>query len=90
MKSVTNHKLLLCPKSLLSGNYKHLMYKYKLCHLDWTMSLLDDELIGKILTVPDYGKSLICNCGRTYDITICDFVQNFIIIQEMVDAICTE
>ena len=37
VKSFTNHTLLLYPKSLMSGNYKHLMYKYKLCHLDWTM-----------------------------------------------------
>ena len=40
VQSIINSKLLLYPNSEFSENYKYLMSKYKLSHLDWNMSLL--------------------------------------------------
>ena len=40
VQSIVNSKLLLYPNSVLSGNYKYIMSKYKISHLDWNMSLL--------------------------------------------------
>ena len=40
VQSIVNSKLLLYPNSVLSENYKYLMSKYKISHLDWNRSLL--------------------------------------------------
>ena len=41
-----NSKLLLYPSSVLSGNYKYIMFKYKLGHHDWNLSLI--HMLNKI------------------------------------------
>ena len=49
VESIVNSKLLY-PNSVLSENYKYLMYKYKICHLDWFMNLL--HVLNKIEVPP--------------------------------------
>ena len=50
VQSIVNSKLLLYPNSVLSENYKYLMSKYKISHLDWYMSLL--HVLNKIDVPP--------------------------------------
>ena len=40
VQSIVNSKLLLYPNSVLSENYKYILSKYKISHLDWNLSLL--------------------------------------------------
>ena len=40
VQSIVNSKLLLNPNSVLGENYKYIMSKYKMSHLDWNRSLL--------------------------------------------------
>ena len=40
VQSIVNSKQLLYPNSMWSENYKYLMSKYKISHLDWNLSLL--------------------------------------------------
>ena len=50
VQSIVNSKLLLYPNSVLSENYKYLMSKYKISHLDWNQSLL--QVLNKIEVPP--------------------------------------
>ena len=50
VQSIVNSKLLLYPNSVLSENYKYLMSKYKISHLDWNLSLL--HVLNKIEVPP--------------------------------------
>ena len=43
VQSIVNSKLLLYLNSVLSENYKYIMSKYKISHLDWNLSLLHAE-----------------------------------------------
>ena len=45
-QSIVNSTLFLYPNSVLSENYKYLMSKYKISHLDWNLSLL--HVLNKI------------------------------------------
>ena len=60
VQSIVNSKLLLYPNSVLSENYKYIMSKYKISHLDWNLSLL--HVLNKIEVPPlsVYGLS-VCN-----------------------------
>ena len=40
VQSIVNSKLLLYTNSVLSENYKYIMSKYTISHLDWNLSLL--------------------------------------------------
>ena len=50
VQSIVNSKLLLYPNSVLSENYKYLMSKYKISHLDLNLSLL--YVLNKIEVPP--------------------------------------
>ena len=50
VQSIVNSKLLLYPNSVLSENYKYIMSKYKISHLDWNLSLL--HVLNKIEVPP--------------------------------------
>ena len=39
VQSIVNSRLLFYPSSVLRENYKYLMSKYKISHLDWNLSL---------------------------------------------------
>ena len=45
-QSIVDSKLLLYPNSMLSENYIYPIYKYKMIHLDWKLSLL--HVLNKI------------------------------------------
>ena len=64
VQSIVNIKLLLYPNSVLSENYKHLMYKYTISHIDWNLSLLL-HMLNKI-KVPPLGvyEIYVCNTVR--------------------------
>ena len=50
VQSIVNSKLLLYPNSVLSENYKYIMFRYKISHLDWNLSLL--HVLNKIEVSP--------------------------------------
>ena len=63
VQSIVNSKLLLYPNSVLSENYKYLMSKYKISHLDWNLSLL--HVLHKIEVPPLSVHELsVCNTVR--------------------------
>ena len=63
VQSIVNSKLLLYPNSVLSENYKYLMSKYKISHLDWNLSLL--HVLNKIEVPPLSVYALsVCNTVR--------------------------
>ena len=63
VQSIVNSKLLLYPNSVLSENYKYLMSKYKISHLDWNLSLL--HVLNKIEVPPLSVYALsACNTVR--------------------------
>ena len=60
VQSIVNSKLLLYPNSVLSENYKYIMSKYKISHLDWNLSLL--HVLNKIEVPPLSVYELsVCN-----------------------------
>ena len=60
VQSIVNSKLLLYSNSVLSENYKYLMSKYKISHLDWNLSLL--HVLNKIEVPPLSVYELsVCN-----------------------------
>ena len=65
VQSIVNSKLLLYPNSVMSENYKYLMSKYKLSHLDWNLSLLD--VLNKIKVSP----------LSVYELSVCNTVREF-------------
>ena len=63
VQSIVNSKLLLYPKSVLSENFKYLMAKYKLSHLDWHLRLI--HVLNKIKVPPLSVYELsVCNTVR--------------------------
>ena len=46
VQSIVNSKLLLYPNSVPSGNYKYIVSKYKISHLDWKPRLI--HVLNKI------------------------------------------
>ena len=60
---VVNSKLLLYPNSVLSENYKYIMSKYKLSHLDWNLSLI--HVLHKIKVPPlSVYELAVCNTAH--------------------------
>ena len=76
VQSIVNSKLLLYPNSVLSENYKYIMSKYKISHLDWNLSLL--HVLNKIEVPPLSVTELsVCNtvrelCQLRYNLYSCD------------------
>ena len=66
VQSIVNNELLLYPNSVLSENYKYLMSKYKISHLDWNLSLL--HVLNKIEVLPPLSvyELSVCNTVREY------------------------
>ena len=63
VQSIVNSKLLLYPNSVPSENYKYLMSKYKISHLDWNLSLL--HVLNKIEVPPlSVYELYVCNTVR--------------------------
>ena len=72
VQSIVNIKLLLYPNYWLSENYKYLMSKYKISHLDWSLSLL--HVLNKIEVPP---LSL-------YELSVCNTVRELCQLRELV------
>ena len=94
MTSIVTSKLLLCPRSIISENYKYLQYKYHLGHLDWYVSL--SHLLGRIYNVPTRDHLVIINtlhelCELRDRVIFCDTIDiNVAHIQSIIDFICTD
>ena len=93
-ESVPNSKLLLYPNSVLSENYKYLMSKYKISHLDWNLSLL--HVLNKMEVPPLSVYELsVCNtvrelCQLRDNLYSCDIYIDTTDINAMLNVVCTE
>ena len=89
VQSIVNNKLLLYPNSVLSENYKYIMYKYKISHLDWNLSLL--HVLNKIEVPPlsVYELSVRELCQLRDNLYSCDIIDTTD-INAMLNVICTE
>ena len=92
VQSIVKSKLLLCPRSIISENYKYLSYKYKLCHLDWHNTL--SHLLKKINVPPDKTELSIANiinelCKVRDGVYQCDIINDFHQLQIIIDYITT-
>ena len=91
LQSIITSKILLSPNSIFSENIRYLMYKYKLGHLDWHVSL--SHILNKINIVQNHAHVCICNtiselCKIRDGIIQCDIVNNLGHIQDIIDDIC--
>ena len=69
------------------------MYKYKLCHLDWNMSL--SHIVRHVKVVYDPDQLNICTtiselCEIRDRISYVDIIDTFQFIQAVIDLMCTE
>ncbi len=92
VKSIITSKLLLCPRSIVSENYKYLQFKYNLGHLDWKMSL--SHVLGRIHSIPCRDHLITVNtllelCEIRDRVAYCDVVNNMDHIQTIIDSLCT-
>ena len=89
VQSLVNSKLLLYPE-----NYKYIMSKYKISHLDWNMSLL--HVLKKIEVPPLSVYELsVCNtvrelCQLRDNLYSCDIYIDMTGINAMLNEVCTE
>ena len=94
VQSIVNSKLLLYPNSVLSENFKYLMSKYKISHLDWNLSLL--HVLNKIEVPPLSVHELsVCNtvrelCQLRDNLYSCDIYIDTTDINAMLNVVCTE
>ena len=94
VQSIVNSKLLLYPNSVLSENYKYLMSKYKISHLDWNLSLL--HVLNKIkIPPPSVYELSVCNtvrelCQLRDNLYSCDNDIYMTAINAMLNEVCTE
>ena len=94
VQSIVNSKLLLYPNSVLSENYKYIMSKYKISHLDWNLSLL--HVLNKIEVPPLSEHELsVCNtvrelCQLRDNLYSCDIYIDTTDINAMLNVVCTE
>ena len=94
VQSIVNSKLLLYPNSVLSENYKYIMSKYKISHLDWNPSLL--HVLNKIEVPPLSVHELsVCNtvrelCQLRDNLYSCDIDIDTTDIIVMLNVVCTE
>ena len=92
VQSIINSKLLLYHE-----NYKYLMSKYKLSHLDWNMSLI--HVLNKIEKKYHHSLSVyessVCNtvrelCQLRDNLYSCDICIDMTDITAMINDVCTE
>ena len=82
------------PNSVLRENYKYLMSKYKISHLDWNLSLL--HVLNKIEVPPlSVYESSVCNtvrelCQLRDNLYSCDIYIDMTDINAMLNVVCTE
>ena len=94
VQSIINNKLLLYPNSVLSENYKYLMSKYKLSHLDLNMSLI--HVLNKIkVPLLSAYESSVCDtvrelCQLRDNLYSCDICIDKTDITAMLNDVCTE
>ena len=94
VQSIVNSELLLYQNSVLSENYKYLMSKCKISHLDWNLNLL--HVLNKIEVPPQSVYELsVCNIVRELcqlrDILYsCDIYIDTADINAMLNVVCTE
>ena len=94
VQSIVNSKLLLYPNSVLSENYKYIMSKYKISHLDWNLSLL--HVLNKIEVPPLSVYELsVCNtvrelCQLRDNLYACDIYIDMTDSTAMLNVVCTE
>ena len=94
VQSIVNSKLLLYPNSVLSENYKYILSKYKISHLDWNLSLL--HVLNKIEIPPLSVYELsVCTsvrelCRLRDNLYSCDIYIDTNDINAMLNVICTE
>ncbi len=92
VRSIVNSKLLYGANSIISENYKYLMYKYKLGHLDWDMSLY--HILKQINFKISNTQLGVCNtiielCKMRDGVVQCDILNSVPQIQSIIDYLCT-
>ena len=95
VQSIVNSKLLLYANSVLSENYKYILSKYKISHLDWNLSLL--YVLNKIEVTPlsSVYELSVCNtvrelCQLRDNLYSCDIYIDMTDINAMLNVVCTE
>ena len=92
VQSIVNSKLFLYPNSVLIENYKYIMSKYKISHLDWNLSLL--YVLNKI-KIPSLSELSVYNtmrelCQLRDNLYSCDIRIDMTYINAMLNVVYTE